>query len=133
MDTHATLERMLALVVERIGDPAPQVYEHLFAAAPELREMFVMDTLGSARGEMFYRAVEALLDLAADQPYAPGLIAAEWSNHRMNGVTQAQFVAFFEAMGAVFREALGHRWSPEVASAWAATMAKMQRITTPAA
>lgn len=133
MNDAERLEHMLELVVERIGDPAPRVYEHLFANAPELREMFVMDTHGSARGEMLHRAVEALLDLAADQPYAPCLIAAEWSNHHLNGVTQAQFVAFFDAMAAVFREALGPAWSPAVQAAWAATMGKVQSSTEPAA
>jgi len=127
------LEHMLSLVVERIGDPAPRVYERLFAQEPALREMFVLDTHGAARGEMFQRAVEALLDLAADRPYAPGMISAEWSNHRLNGVTQAQFLAFFDAMAAVFGEALDKAWSPAVAAAWATTMSKLQSSTEPAA
>ena len=54
------LECTLHQVVERVGDPAPQVYERLFAQSPALREMFVNDPLGSVRGEMFHRALEAM-------------------------------------------------------------------------
>ncbi len=59
--------------------------------------MFVLDTQGAARGEMFHRAIETLLDLAGEQAYARTMIEAEWSNHRMNGVSKAQFDAFFES------------------------------------
>lgn len=128
--THAELLRhALERVVERVGDPASRVYERLFSCTPELRDLFVLDLQGSARGEMFHRAVEALLGLAGERQYAPGMIAAEWSNHRMNGVTKAQFDSFFQAMGDVFREALGDEWTANIDHAWRSTVERAERIT----
>jgi hemoglobin-like flavoprotein len=127
------LEHMLELVVERVGDPAPRVYERLFEQEPALREMFVLDTQGAARGEMFHRAVETLLDLAKGQAYARAMVEAEWSNHRMNGVSKAQFDAFFELMGQVFREALGADWSTELECSWRDSVARIALITSAAA
>jgi len=123
------LEQMLQRVVERIGDPAPRVYERLFDKEPALREMFVLDTQGAARGEMFHRAIETLLDLAGGQAYARTMIEAEWSNHRMNGVSKAQFDAFFEVMGEVFRDALGADWCTDTERAWRDTLARICGMT----
>jgi hypothetical protein len=77
VNTVELLEHSLEQVVARIGDPAPQVYEQLFAQSPELRSMFVGDPLGSVRGEMFHRVIDTLIDVAAERPYASGMIAAE--------------------------------------------------------
>jgi hypothetical protein len=124
------LEQALERVLERVGDPAPLVYERLFQGSPQLREMFVMDTLGSVRGEMFHRAIETLLDLADARPYAGSMIAAEWSNHHMNGVSKAQFDGFFVAMGETFRQALGGEWTADIDGAWSAAVGRIQHITT---
>ncbi len=124
-----TLEAVIERVVERMGDPAPQVYEQLFAATPSLRALFVNDPRGSVRGEMFHRAVEALLDVAGDRPYAHGLIAAECVNHQGMGVTTQQFASLFDAMGAVFRQALGADWTEEIDLAWHTNLARVNRIT----
>ena len=113
----------------RVGDPAPQVYERLFAQSPELRAMFVGDPLGSVRGEMFHRVIETLIDVAADRPYANGMIAAEWSNHHMNGVTARQFDSFFESVVQVMRQALGSDWTAEIDAAWRHTLARVRDIT----
>jgi len=125
-----TLEAVLELVVERAGDPAPRVYEQLFAADPSLRALFVNDPRGSVRGEMFHRAVEALLDVAGGRPYAHGLIAAECVNHQGMGVTTQQFASLFDAMGVVFRQALGADWTQELDLAWHANLERVYRITT---
>jgi hypothetical protein len=132
MNPAQRLQDMLQHVVERIGDPAPRVYERLFAKEPQLREMFVLDTLGAARAEMFLRTVETLLDLAGGQTYASAMIEAEWSNHRMIGVSKAQFAAFFDAMGEVFRAALGADWCVDTDRAWCDTVARVNGITTAA-
>ena len=125
-----TLEVMLDRVVERVGDPAPRVYEQLFAADPSLRALFVNDPRGSVRGEMFHRAIEALLDVAGDRPYAHGLIAAECVNHQGMGVTRQQFASLFDAMSVVFRAALGVDWTEDIDLAWRANLARVNRITT---
>jgi hemoglobin-like flavoprotein len=129
LNTVEWLEHSLEQVVARIGDPAPQVYERLFAQSPELRAMFVGDPLGSVRGEMFQRVIETLIDVAADRPYASGMIAAEWSNHRMNGVTARQFESFFESVVRVMRQALGSDWTADIDSAWRQTLARVRDIT----
>jgi hemoglobin-like flavoprotein len=133
MDTVAWLEHSLALVVERICDPAPRVYEALFAQEPGLRAMFIGDPLGSVRGEMFHRVIDTLIDVAGVRPYAAGMIAAEWSNHRMNGVSAAQFQAFFDIVVQVLRQALGEQWTPQIDAAWQATLQRVARVTGAAA
>jgi hemoglobin-like flavoprotein len=133
MDTRALLEHSLQLVVERVGDPAPRVYDALFAAEPQLREMFVGDPLGSVRGEMFHRVVDTLLDVADAQPYASGMIAAEWSNHHMNGVSALQFQRFFDIVVQVFRDALCSDWSPPIDAAWRHTLRRVAEIAEQAA
>lgn len=129
MDTVALLEHSLERVVARIGDPAPRVYEALFAQEPGLRDMFVGDPLGSVRGEMFHRVIDTLIDVAGERPYAGGMIAAEWSNHRMNGVSAKQFQGFFDTVVRVFRQALGDEWTPQIDAAWQATLRQVGRIT----
>jgi hemoglobin-like flavoprotein len=129
VNTIELLEHSLEQVVGRVGDPAPQVYEWLFAQSPELRAMFVGDPLGSVRAEMFHRVIETLIDVAADRPYASGMIAAEWSNHHMNGVTTRQFDNFFESVVQVLRQALGSKWTADIDAAWRHTLARVQGIT----
>ena len=129
MNTVEWLERSLALTVDHIGDPAPRVYQQVFAACPELQAMFVNDPTGAVRGEMFHRVVEALLDVAADRPYAGGMIASEWFNHRGIGVPTAQFESFFVAVAAVCRQALGDDWTADIDAAWATTLARVAAIT----
>jgi hemoglobin-like flavoprotein len=128
--TAALLELSLERVVARIGDPAPRVYAALFEREPGLSEMFAGDPLGSVRGEMFLRVIDTLVDVAAEQPYAVGMISSEWSNHRMNGVGAAQFLAFFDVVADVFREALGDEWTPPIAAAWRHTLRRVAEITT---
>lgn len=129
MRTLELLEQSLELVVERVGDPAPRVYQQLFEASPELRALFVNDPSGSVRGEMFHRVVEALLDVAANRPYAGGMIAAEWVNHRGIGVLPQQFDSFFVAVFEVCRQALGPDWTAGVDAAWRTTLDRVSAIT----
>jgi hemoglobin-like flavoprotein len=133
VDTVALLEHSLEQVVERIGDPAPRVYDALFAQEPQLRAMFIGDPLGSVRGEMFHRVIDILIDVAGERPYAAGMIAAEWSNHQMNGVSAAQFQGFFDAVVQVFRQALGDDWTPQIDAAWRNTLLRVGEITAQAA
>jgi hemoglobin-like flavoprotein len=129
MNTVELLEQSLELTVDRIGDPAPRVYQQVFADCPDLQAMFVNDATGAVRGEMFHRVVEALLDVAADRPYAGGMIAAEWFNHRGIGVPTAQFESFFGAVAAVCRQALGSDWTADIDAAWATTLARVAALT----
>lgn len=133
MNTADLLEHTLELVTDRIGDPAPLVYERLFASAPELRAMFVNDPRGSVRGEMFLRAIETMVDMARQRQYAEGMITSEWINHRMIGVTARQFDAFFGAIVQVLREALGSDWTADMEAAWGEALGHVGGVTERAA
>lgn len=122
------LEHTLALAVQRVGDPAPLVYQRLFSQAPELQALFVNDAQGSVRGEMFCRAIETLVDLAAGRPYADGMIASERANHAMLGVKNVQFDAFFQSIVDVLRDALGADWTPPIDAAWRHALAQVRAI-----
>ena len=128
----ALLEHTLELVAQRIGDPAPQVFERLFAESPELQGLFGNDPAGSVRGEMFHRALECLLDAAGPAQFVTGLVGSEHLTHQGYGVSTAQFEAFFDTLVAVFRQALGADWSPAIDAAWVGAVGRVQRITSPA-
>lgn len=129
MTTQQLLSQSLEQVVERMGDPAPLVYQRLFERSPELLPMFVGDDRGSVRAEMFLRAIDTLTDLAGERHYAAGMIASEWSNHHMNGVTTGQFESFFEIIVEVCQQALGADWTPEIDAAWRGTIARVIDVT----
>lgn len=129
MTTQQLLAQSLEQVVERVGDPAPLVYQRLFERSPELLAMFVGDTRGSVRAEMFLRAIDTLTDLAGERHYAAGMIASEWSNHSMNGVSTRQFESFFEIIVEVCQQALGADWTPEIDAAWRSTLDRVIGVT----
>ena len=121
-------DHLLEQVTARIGDPAPQVYARLFAESPHLLPLFVGDGSGSVRGEMFLRALDTLVDLAAGRPYAPGMVASERVTHAHNGIDAAQFDRFFHLIGEVFRDALAEQWTPEFDTTWQTLMARVAAI-----
>ena len=120
------LEHTLELVAERIGDPAPRVFERLFLEVPDLLALFSNDASGSVRGEMFLRALECLQDAAGACRFAAGLVAAEHLSHQVYGVSTAQFERFFEIIVAVFRDALGVDWTPDIDAAWQVALRRLR-------
>lgn len=134
---HATpaqlIEQTLETVAERIGDPAPRVYQRLFARAPDLEPLFVNDRSGAVRAEMFMKAIDVIRDLVDQNHFARGLVASEWINHRNLGVPMERFGQFFEALGQVMRDALGTDWTPNHEAAWGGVLAQLQGIIDEAA
>ena len=120
------LDETLERVAERLGDPAPKVFERLFEEAPDLQALFANDAAGSVRGEMFLRALECLQDAAGACRFATGLVAAEHQSHLGYGVTSAQFERFFDIILAVFRETLGADWTPDIDAAWQAAVLRLR-------
>lgn len=118
MDRHVLIQGLLEQVSARMGDPAPAVYARLFEASPHLLPLFVADTRGLVRGEMFMRALDTLVDLASGRPYAPGMIESERVTHGHLDIDAATFESFFHHIGAVFRDALGADWSPDLDRVW---------------
>ena len=65
MNDSERLDFTLDQVAQRVGDPAPLVFQRLFAEAPELQALFCNDASGAVRAEMFLRALECLQDAAS--------------------------------------------------------------------
>jgi hemoglobin-like flavoprotein len=112
------LSESLEIVVERVGNPAPRIYERMFKRSPELEPMFVLDRDGSVRAEMIRLSFDALLDLEQQGLYARGLIATELTTHGNNGITPAQFLSLFDTIRDVVREIVAEQWQPRHEQAW---------------
>ncbi len=127
MDAAALLADSLEQVVARIGDPAPRVFARLFAESPDLQALFVNDTSGGVRAEMFLRALECLQDAAGPGIYGTALVGAEHMNHLGYGVSTAQFQRFFVLIVDAFRAALGADWTPAHEAAWTCGLQRLAR------
>lgn len=118
MDDAALIEHSLALVAERVGDPAPLVYARLFAAFPELEALFVRDVSGMIRGNMLTTTLECLVDFAGQGAYATHFVGSERVNHGGLGVPAEMFDRFYATVIETFRAALGTAWTEEIDGAW---------------
>jgi len=105
-------------VAERHGDPTAAVYERLFAANPEMAELFIGDKTGAARGEMLAMVFQTLLDFSEAGGFGANMIRAEIVNHENLGVPPKVFATFFATVMETLRDLLGPDWTPEVAAAW---------------
>lgn len=124
-DLTDALDALWQRVTERLGDPAAAVYERLFAQEPGLKALFSGGSDAAAvRGEMFWRALETLQDLARGAPWAAGLLASERARHDMAGVDRGQFDRFYRVMGEVLRDALGDEWTADTDTLWQALVAR---------
>jgi hemoglobin-like flavoprotein len=110
----ATLDR----VVERVGDPVPVVFAHLFRETPEIEALFIRDSDGLVRGQMFQVTMESLLDYLGDQSYGANLIQIERVNHVGLGVEPEVFDRFYFTVMDAFREILGADWTAEMDTVW---------------
>jgi hemoglobin-like flavoprotein len=110
----ATLDR----VVERVGDPVPMVFAHLFRETPEIEALFIRDSDGLVRGQMFQVTMESLLDYLGDQSYGANLIQIERVNHVGLGVDAEVFDRFYFTVMDAFREILGPDWTAEMDVVW---------------
>ena len=112
----------LALLAERVGDPAPLVYARLFARHPEAEALFVMDRGGHVRGQMLATVLEALLD---GGERLGGLVAIERMNHIGYGVAADAFDGFYALLMETVREALGEAWTEAMERAWRTRIAAL--------
>lgn len=125
------LSESLEIVVERVGNPAPQIYERMFMRLPELEPMFVLDRDGSVRAEMIRLCFDALLDLEQEGLYARSLIATELTTHGNNGITPVQFVSLFDTICEVVREIVAEQWQPRHEQAWNEVLSKVSDLISP--
>lgn len=133
LNTAHWIDDTLEHVAERIGDPGPLVYERLFVRAPELEALFVLDTDGGVRGEMMFRALDLLRDLASDEAFADDLLAIEVRNHLGYGVPLERFALFYAILAEIGAEAAGDAWQPEHEAAWRRVMDRVTAVTAKAA
>jgi len=117
------VEQSLALLAERVGDPAPLVYLRLFEALPETEALFAHDEQGAIRGEMLAIAFQCLMD--PQGAYTANLVRAELANHEGWGVSVEAFQRFFPLVRDVCRESLGPAWTAEMDAAWAHVLGQL--------
>ncbi|MDP1875005.1 globin [Phenylobacterium sp.] len=127
MDSQALLDS-LDLVADRSEDPAPLVYERLFARYPETEPLFMGDTRGAARGQMLRQAIETLLDYLGPNAFAANFLRAELRNHDDIGVPGEIFPRFYQAMAEAFADILGEDWTPAMQGAWNDLTAQVEQI-----
>ncbi len=108
----------LEAVVARVGDPAGQIFERLFAEIPQARERFARDVGGSIRGEMLAMVFDCLMDPGG--PYQANIVRTERVNHDGFGTPAEEFDRFFWIVRDTCQELAGPDWTPEVARAWTA-------------
>lgn len=126
-------EAIILETLERAGeaceDPAPLIYSRLFQAHPEFERLFALDTDGGVRGSMLQTAIDCLVDMAAQGPTAPAILASERLNHYSYGVPADRFESFFEAIRDTVRELNGKAWKPPEEAAWRSLL---ERVRAPA-
>lgn len=117
-DNLAVITQTLEMVSERVGDPMPLVFQRLFQEMPEVEALFVRDSHGLVRGQMFQVTVESLLDFLGDRSYGASLIQIERVNHQGLGVETSVFDRFYLILVETFRDILGNDWTPEIDTVW---------------
>lgn len=118
------LTASLEVVAERCGDPTARVYERLFARQPEMRDLFVNDHAGAARGHMLQMVLETLTQMADGATWPANMIRAERVNHDQIGVPFDVFATFFAVVHETFRETAGDAWTDDMEAAWASVLAR---------
>jgi hemoglobin-like flavoprotein len=117
----ATLEQIAA----RVGDPTPHVFRRLYGERPELEALFVRDTNGLIRGEMFRVTIESLLDFLGDRSYGANLVQIERVNHEGLGVDPEIFDKFYWTVMATFKDILGADWTSEMETVWSRVVGEL--------
>jgi len=118
----------LEAFAEAVGDPTGLVYARLFAASPEMEALFVRDTDGAVRGQMLQQVFETMIDHVGGRAYSTNLIRCEVINHENLGVPPDVFASFFRTVMEAVREAIGPRWTPDIADAWQMLLADIDAV-----
>ena len=112
--------------LEQRGDITDLVYQTLYARQPHYEALFVLDIDGGRRRHMLAEAIDVLADLVGANTYGANFLFSERTNHAALGVAPDTFAAFFEALHEVVKQSNGAAWTPDMESAWAAAMVKVQ-------
>ncbi len=117
----ASLERFGALC----ADPAPLIYQRLFARHPDFEELFAMDTDGGVRGSMLTTCFECIIGLAEGSPLPRFELQSARLSHQGYGVPEAKLDDMFTAIRDTCRDTLAGEWTPAMEAAWAAVLAEI--------
>lgn len=118
-----SLERL----VERVGDPTPQVYQRLFARLPQAEARFARDVTGDIKGEMLSMVFGCLMNPAG--PYQVNLVKSERVNHDGYGTPNDEFDSFFQIVKETCRDLLGSDWTAAEEEAWNTQIARVTANT----
>ena len=108
-------------VANRHGDPTAQIYDNLFAAHPETRDMFVLDTDFGVRRNMMQNTLEIIVDYCAAETGETGFalrLEGNRLNHLGYGVETDMFLEFFSIVAMTLQSLAGDLWTPDHAQAW---------------
>ena len=109
----------LEYLVEKLGDPQAQIYQHLYQQYPEVLPLFVLDTDGGVRGAMLQTTLETILDYATHNRLDHVSLAAWLSHHVGYEVDAELFARFFVIIRDCARDAMGSDWTVDMEIAWA--------------
>ena len=123
-----TISQSIERAAELAGDPAPLVYEKLFAQQPEMKKLFVLDIDGNAQGHMLSEALNCVFDMLGPKSYAPVLIQCELTNHQGLGVPPRVFATFFDVVTETFRDILGDEWTADTETSWQNLLEELHEV-----
>lgn len=118
--------------LERFGamcaDPAPLIYQRLFAQHPEFEVLFAMDSDGGVRGSMLTTCFECIIGLAEGSQLPRFELQSARLSHQGYGVPESQLDDMFAAIRDTCRETLAGEWSPAMEAAWADILSEISRM-----
>lgn len=113
----AQIEATLIAVAQADIDITPALFDRFFAAFPEQRPAFI--NLAAASGRMTNETIEAMVGLAAGEPWVPVTITNFVDLHRNYGeIPQAQYMAFVDMVVDALADATGTGWNDGQERVW---------------
>ena len=110
-----SLERFGALC----ADPAPLIYQRLFAQHPEFEDLFAMDSDGGVRGSMLTTCFECIIGLAEGSQLPRFELQSARLSHQGYCVPEARLDDMFTIIRDTCRDTLAGEWTPAMDTAWA--------------
>lgn len=121
MTLQSALLASLEAFAEITSDPTNLIYDKLFAARPEFKELFIMDIDGGVRGSTLQSCFDCILYYAEGHPDRTRLeLEAAQLSHDGYGVEPEEIGLMFELIHEICRETLRVTWSEEMTASWAA-------------
>lgn len=109
----------LEAAAESGDDLVPVVYAQLFAARPEVREIFAVepDAPNPAMGSMINEIITLIAD-GIDAGTLDSTIMSTLINHLGWGIDLAMYQTLLDALTKAVRDASGAQWTDDMAAAW---------------